>query len=330
MKALLALSLVGALAVWPARAEGPELRANVSVARDVVTLGDLVENAGPAATAVLFQAPELGSFGTIQAWRVVDAAKSYGLGNLDTHGIAEVRVERPGRVVTPAEMADVVAQEMMRVAGTADRSRVIVTIDPSIVTRQLDAPPKAQLTVERFTPDVASGRFDAILTAVDGTTRSTGLRIMGTAVEQIDAVRLRRTVARGEVITASDVVIERIARNRMPSDTAVTTNETIGLAARRALTEGVFLRSSDLERPRVIARGDNVTIVFESDVLIVTAKGRAMDAGAVGDAIDVQNTTSKRIVQAIVAGPGKVLVRLTNTRRLAEAAIPPNVPSTTP
>jgi flagella basal body P-ring formation protein FlgA len=46
--------------------------------------------------------------------------------------------------------------------------------------------------------------------------------------------------------------------------------------------------------------------------MLITAKGKAMDKGAIGQSIRVQNTKNKLIVDAIVKGPDTVVVAYQN------------------
>ncbi len=46
----------------------------------------------------------------------------------------------------------------------------------------------------------------------------------------------------------------------------------------------------------------------------MTLRGQAQDAGALGDTISVQNVQSKRLVQGVVSGPGRVTVTATPAR----------------
>jgi flagella basal body P-ring formation protein FlgA len=48
--------------------------------------------------------------------------------------------------------------------------------------------------------------------------------------------------------------------------------------------------------------------VFEVPGITLTARGKALSAGAEGDTIDVLNPHSKRVLQATVRGPGTVVV----------------------
>ena len=93
-----------------------------------------------------------------------------------------------------------------------------------------------------------------------------------------------------------------------PADALLDGSALDGKAARKALRAGVPLRESDLLRPVVVERASMVTIAYEVPGITLSLKGKAMEAGALGDAVSVQNLTSKRMIQAVVTGPGRVRV----------------------
>jgi len=59
-------------------------------------------------------------------------------------------------------------------------------------------------------------------------------------------------------------------------------------------------------KPALVQRNDIVTIFYETPGLTLTLRGQAQDAGALGDTIGVMNMQSKRLVQGVVSGPGRV------------------------
>ena len=76
----------------------------MTVDADVLTLADLAEGvSGAAAEAPLFRSPALGESGTIQARRIAEAAKRFGLA-LDPAGPAQVLVTRAARRIEAAEI----------------------------------------------------------------------------------------------------------------------------------------------------------------------------------------------------------------------------------
>ena len=63
-----------------------------------------------------------------------------------------------------------------------------------------------------------------------------------------------------------------------------------------------------LDSPQVIRRGEMVTIIGESQQLVVRAKGRAEEPGRLGERIRVKNLSSDREVVGTVADNRMVVV----------------------
>ena len=61
-------------------------------------------------------------------------------------------------------------------------------------------------------------------------------------------------------------------------------------------------------KPLVVQRNEPVTILYEVPGIVLTVRGKALEAGAVGDMINVLNVQSNRTVQATVIGPGRVSI----------------------
>jgi flagellar basal body P-ring formation protein FlgA len=60
--------------------------------------------------------------------------------------------------------------------------------------------------------------------------------------------------------------------------------------------------------------------------MIVTVRATALESGALGDVINVVNIQSKRTIQAIVSGKGRVTVANAPARVVANAAAEPSNP----
>ena len=112
-------------------------------------------------------------------------------------------------------------------------------------------------------------------------------------------------IARGSTIVDGDLVYATVANDVM-SGTATAMSDLVGMQARRTLRAGETLRLEDVRRPVVVTRGSTVTMTFEVPGLVLTATGRAMSEGGVGDTVTVQNPASYRQISAIVIGPGQV------------------------
>ena len=75
-------------------------------------------------------------------------------------------------------------------------------------------------------------------------------------------------------------------------------------------------------KPELVQRNETVTLVYEVPGITLTVRGKAVEGGAEGDVISVLNEQSKRTVQGVVVGPGRVIIS-TGSPRLA-ANLPPS------
>ena len=133
-----------------------------------------------------------------------------------------------------------------------------------------------------------------------------GVAVASAARGNVDVLTWARNISAGEVVQPQDLVWGKAALS--PADAASDPDALVGLAARRPLRAGAAATGRDVAAVQVVKSGEVVTITFEQDGISLSLQGKAMGAGGVGETINVQNTTSKKIVQALVTGPGQGVV----------------------
>ena len=300
----------------------PALKRQVTVTNEIVRIGDMVENAGETANIPIFRSPDLGQTGAVPASRVIDAIRAHGILLVDTKGVSEIVVSRPSRVFTLKDIEAQVARAIAEQYGYTDSKALRVSFDREVRPIQAEPSANADLAVARLFHDPRTGRFDVSFEFPgDVGARHGSLRLTGTIVETVETAVLTRPFARGEVVKASDVTTERRPKAEVGSDLVGTAAQAIGLAARQPLKAGQPLRSADLMRPEIVQRNEAVTLIYEAPGMMLTMRGKALDSGAEGDVVNVLNLQSKRNVQGIVSGPGRITVTGTTQR------IPPSVAS---
>jgi flagella basal body P-ring formation protein FlgA len=306
------------LPVLPERAEpsGPALRREVTVTGEIVRIGDLVDNAGAVAEVAIFRAPDLGQTGSVPAASVRDAVRPHHIIALDTRGLAAVQVTRASRAITPKELETRLVRALAGQSGISNVNDLAVSFDNEVRTLHIE--PNAELGVARLAFDQRTRRFDAMLDLPAGASRRPVLRVTGTLVETAEAVIPLRAIALGEVIKSSDVMIER-----RPKTEVIAIEEVLGLAAKRALKPGQVIRAGDVMKQELVGRNETVTIYYEAPGMVLTIRGKALDAGAMGDVVNVLNVQSKRTIQATVSGPGRVNVTAATPRVASNATAEP-------
>lgn len=301
-----------------------QLRPEISLARDLVTFGDLIPGlSGEAAATAAFRAPALGETGTIQVARIVEAARAAGIvreaSELHSQGFAQVVVTRSARRITAVDLEAAVKTGLQERFGV-DARIFALAIDGGAPSIAVEPELTGDVAVVDLSFDARSRRLQARL-AVPGSTamRLKPLRISGQLVETMEVVVPKRLIARGETLGKDDVTVERRPRDGQGSEVIGDVRAAIDKVARRALLAGVALRGSDVQREEIVGKGDLVTIVYEAPGLLITLRGRANEAGAIGDVVSVTNPQSKRVLQGKVSGAGRVSVQPSAAGRVASA-----------
>ena len=299
----------------------PKLKAEATVTGGIVHIGDLVENAGIVAKVPIFRAPDLGSTGMVSAEAVAEAVRAYALIGLDTGDVSEVVVTRASRTIPAKDIEERVAQALSEQYALGPRKDIAVTFDRELRAIQVEPTTKGAPRVASLNYDSHSGRFDVTLDMPTGAATRGTLRLTGRAAATAEFVTLARAIERGEVLRAADVVVERRPRAEVTRDMITNPDQALGFAARNPMQPGRPLRAADLMRPELVQRNETVTLLYQVPGITLTVRGKATEGGAEGDVISVLNEQSKRTVQGVVAGPGRVIVS-TASPRLA-ANLPP-------
>lgn len=122
----------------------------------------------------------------------------------------------------------------------------------------------------------------------------------------IDTPVLARSVEKGEILAASDFGTEPIPPASARGATSPT--EASGKEATRRLNAGAPVRASALVTPRVIRRGEAVTIALISGGLRITSTGRALSNAAAGEPVRVVNLSTNRTLDAVAEKAGHVRI----------------------
>lgn len=307
---LLALAVPAiTLAITPAFAQSgrPALRANVTVAGDVVRIGDLVENAGPVADIPVFRAPDVGTTGAVSTDRVIEAIRPHQLIDIDTRGLAEVVVTRASRTISPQDISDRISRALSTQYQLGNAHDVSLNFDLPVHPLEVETRATGDLQVLALNYDARTGRFDVTLGLPSSLLlQRHPLHFTGAAIQTVDAVTVDHAIERGEVLQASDLAVLR--RPKAQSGGLTDMKSAIGQAARRQLRPGQPIQVADLMKPIIVQRNDTVTLVYEAPGLVLTLRGQAQESGALGDTISVLNQQTKRVVQGVVSGPGRVMV----------------------
>jgi flagella basal body P-ring formation protein FlgA len=315
---LLALAATPAAAQIAGAAYAPaRLKSQVTVSSDIVRIGDLVENAGAVAHTPIFRAPDLGETGAVPVRAVLEAVRAYGILGVDVRGLSEVAVTRASRTLSAGVIEQRIVAALTARYAIGKPESLKVSFDQPVQPIELALASAAEPTLSRLTYDKAGGRFDVTFELASPRAQ---WRYTGSAVETVEAAIATRALARGELVKQSDIAIERRPKAEFSSGRPASAAEIVGLAVRGSVRAGQGLRNSDLMKPEVVKKSEMVTMHYEVPGIVLSMRGQALDSGSQGDTVNVLNISSKRTIQGVVTGPGRVTIPNPFTTRLAASA----------
>ncbi|WP_430715167.1 flagellar basal body P-ring formation chaperone FlgA [Rhodopseudomonas boonkerdii] len=306
----------------------PTLRANVSISSDVVRIGDVIDNAGPAADIAIYRAPDLGTVGSLTTAQILATLRAHQVIGVDTGGLQSISVTRLSRSIESREIETQVARALQHRHGLGDAANLTLTFDRDVQDTQLDPAYTGTLDPVSARFDARNGRFDVTFAVgSDGSAPAAKLRFTGTAVETVEVAVLARGVERNEVLKSSDVIVERRPKAEVGNDGAGR-DRAVGMQSRRQLRAGQAIRNADLAKPDLVVRDQAVTLVYRASGIYLTIRGKAMEAGTEGDVVNVMNLQSKRSVAGVVTGRGEVTVSAPSASPLPGERAPAPAPAT--
>jgi flagella basal body P-ring formation protein FlgA len=302
----LALALAIALGLASVAMAEARLRAAVAVASPEVTLGDLFEGLRPDARAIaVARAPAAGERLLLRVQDIAAWAERSGVAWQGPVGLRAVSVTRQTQEVPKSLLADHLRKALARQARGQDfdiqissgRAALIVPADvtPSLRIADLDY-------------DAATGRFTAsVIAPADGAPDDI-VRVAGRVVATGQVPVLRARLNLGETIGAGDIAWHALPVERIDRTMITRAEDLVGRQLRRPIMPMTPLRGGDVQRPELVAKGALVGMTLLAPGLTLTATGQALESGGAGDVIQVANSGSRRVVQAMVVGPNQVRV----------------------
>lgn len=303
----LALTLAASTKVL-AGDERPVLREQIKVYSDIVTLGDIFENAEPSAEAPVFRSPDLGTKGIVAAKRVAVAARQHGLHWNNPGGVTQIAIERPSRVVTLEEVTKAISHHAMGELGLTSTQDLRVELSPRSRPFHINSRITGPISVKRLSLRTGGGTFEAVIGFNDPDLGILDKRFRGRAYETMVVAVPAHSIERGQTILKQDIKIIRMPRSRITAGMVMEESSLAGMATRRNLRTNQPVRRADLEHPKLVRRNTPVTIIYNIPGLSLKSLGRALADASEGEMVSIENVRSKRTVQATVLGLNLVSV----------------------
>jgi len=289
----------------PAAAAGAHPRNDtVVVNRPFVRLGDLFVEAGDKADVAVAYAPAPGTRTVYDVNSLASIARANGIKWQARSWFDRVVVERPSIVIGDAEIMAAVRTEL---AKRNFDPKADIDLSTRGISLQLpaDAPPK--LDLQGFQFDERTGQFSGRL-VVPGADGTQSVPVSGRVYRTVEVPTLNRRIATGETVARDDVQWQIARADTVARNVILDPDKIVGKEAKHPLAADQPLRTGDVRAPVIVAKGSVVTMVVQSPTMTLTSKGKAMENGAMGESVRIQNTQSKVVVEGEVVSPGTVRI----------------------
>jgi flagella basal body P-ring formation protein FlgA len=280
----------------------PVLRAEVTVADPLVTVGDMFADAGALAATPLFRAPAPGTTGIVSLDAVREAAARAGLGDYDADAVARVRVARASTPVDAEMLAGLVDAELDRrgligpgVEPETRFDRPDLSLDAAVSDRP------ARLIDLRYAPGSGSfaARFE--IAGIDLPVELTGgIEMM------VEVPHLAAGLPAGTVLRPADIELRRVPAKFVSTSGVADIDDLVGKALVRNAQAGLLLKATDVAEPLVVTRNALVTVYLRTGPMTLSVKGQALADASAGAPVDVLNTVTHRILHGTATPNGAV------------------------
>lgn len=125
-----------------------------------------------------------------------------------------------------------------------------------------------------------------------------------------EVVATTRPLNRGARLTEGDLKLVRRDITSLRGGYLTDATQALGRVVKRRLAPASVLSGAMIESPRLVERGQEVTLISGTGGIRVQVRGKALMDGAAGDRIRVRNPRSQRIVEGTVMSAGVVQVNM--------------------
>ncbi len=125
-----------------------------------------------------------------------------------------------------------------------------------------------------------------------------------------DVVVAARAVNRGDQLRPADLRLQRKDLSKLAYGYLTQVQSATGKVLKRSYVNGAVVQPDQLQAPKLVKRGQQVTLHAEAGGIEVRMAGTALSDGAAGDRIQVRNSRSNRVVEGEVVAEGVVKIRI--------------------
>lgn len=273
-----------------------------------ITLGDLFDGIEQEqkASKVLGAAPQPGQETVLNARTLLRIALATDLSWRPVSNTDRITVSRAATIIGKDLIEDAILEEFHD-EGFEGTYEFIIPDDQTRIILPPNLPQTLEVREININPD--SGQFKAAIVSPSRENPLHRLTVTGMYEKLLDIPVLSSTVTNGQIIRPDHLQTISVRERSLKHGTILSSEDLLGMTPRQMIRSGQPVKVSDIESPKVIERGDFVTIAFQQGPLSLTAQGKAMEHGAKGDMIRVLNISSNKTLEAVVDSPRHVRIQ---------------------
>jgi len=308
-KFILLPALFAAFAASTALA-APVLKAEVSVNRPVITVGDMFEDAGLLAERALFRAPAPGTTGIVSLAAVRAAALKAGLTDYTQDGLLNVRVERRATVVDTATLTGLISGDLAARGLLPQGAELHARFDDPALSFNAEAvATPVTLVALRYQPGAAgfAARFQVAGMELP-------VDVSGSLDLLVEVPHLAASLKAGAVLTPADIEMKRVPLDFADQSGVESFDDLVGKQLRRNSRAGVMLKAADVTEPLAVRRNTEVTVLLRTGPMTLTVIGRSLGDAVTGQPVQVMNSVTRKILNGVATANGAVEITTAATK----------------
>ncbi|HBO58375.1 MAG TPA: flagella basal body P-ring formation protein FlgA [Alphaproteobacteria bacterium] len=325
MKRLFLLALAAALtAVCPVRAESPwdeaqsetlalpvVLREKAEITADKIRLGDLFSGLPrDKENRVVADAPSLGKDVVLTADWLKKAAQKHAIDWTPADSGVSVSVRRAAREIGKADIASLLIKALKN-NGLSDNAEIVLNGKNFPILVPKNAEYDISFEDIDFSRDAKAFSAKAVI-KTDEETQTVDLT--GKVQTFVFVPTTRHALTAGQIVTEADVFMKKTPQERARRLKIAALGDLIGKEIKRPVRAGQPLDDSDVRVRPMITKGKAVTLSFVKGGIMLSAQGKALENGGLGDTVRVMNTQSKSVVQGTVTSPDTITINGRNEK----------------
>lgn len=306
--ALLIVGLsVGTVALIAAaqKAAAATIRPETIITGDYIRLGDVFDGVKNA-EYVLGPAPQPGKDMILNARTLYKIASALDVDWQPASPTEQVILRREAVIVSQGDISRTL-ENSIREKGV--KEAFTIEYSSSVTDMMLPADSDATVEVSALRFDPQNDMFRATLVSPSVQNPLKRMDVTGRIERLVSVPVLKNSLKNGDVIGALDIDYMDVPRHRVAVDTILDEKDLVNLTPRRLIPGGRTIQRNELEQPRMVDRGDAITLVFANGPMTLTIKGKSLQTGAMGDMIRVSNLESNKTLQGTVTGHREVTIR---------------------